>query len=110
VSKLARKIYKKDDKNFLKKIKTIAKRFKGKGGGPESESAVTANKFDLQDGFVWFWSDNSDITNLISRSSAYIIEVYDCQYTVGIKMDRKGFRSCCHAFKVSRKRKGTLNG
>ena len=105
---VSKNTYKKDDKNFLKNIKKIAKRFKGKGGGPESESAVTANKQDIQDGFVWFWSDNSDITNLIARSTRYILEVIDHGHAVGMKIDKKGFRSCCHAFKVSKK--GAVNG
>ena len=100
-----RKIYKKGEPDFLKNIKSVAKRFKGKGGGPESESAVNAFKEDLKDGFVWFWSDNSDVSNLIARSAKYILEVNDFKDTVSIKMDRKGFRSCCHAFKVSNEEK-----
>ena len=80
----------------------MANRFKGLGGGPESESAVNAMKGDLKDGYVWFWSDNSDITNLIMRSSDYILQLDDYDETVAVKMDKKGFRSVCHAFKVSR--------
>lgn len=105
---MSEKIYKKGDENFLKNIKKIARRFKGKGGGPDSETAVNAHKQDIQDGWVWFWSDNSDITNLISRSTGYILEVKDHGETVGMKMDKKGFRSCCHAFKVSNK--GAVSG
>ena len=105
---MSEKIYKKGDKDFLKDIKKIARRFKGKGGGPDSETAVNAHKQDIQDGWVWFWSDNSDITNLISRSTGYILEVKDHGETVGMKMDKKGFRSCCHAFKVSNK--GAVSG
>ena len=99
---MPKKTYRKNEKDFLKNIRTVAKRFKGKGGGPESESAVSSNKGDLKDGFVWFWSDNSDVTNLIRRSTDYILEVTEYEENVSIKMDRKGFRSCCHAFKVSR--------
>ena len=106
---MSKKTYTKGDENFLKNIFGIAERFKGKGGGPESESAVNAQKQDLQDGFVWFWSDNSDITNLISRSTKYILEVVDYNETVSIKVARKGFRSCYHAFKVSRLKPGALN-
>ena len=67
-----RNIFTRDDKEFEKKLKNISARFKGIGGGPESESAVVACKIDIKDGFVWFWADNSDITNLISRSKKYI--------------------------------------
>ena len=104
---MSAKTYRKGDDNFLKNIKKIARRFKGKGGGPDSETAVSAHKQDLQDGWVWFWSDNSDITNVITRSIGYILEVRDHGETVGMKIDKKGFRSCYHAFKVSKK--GAVN-
>ena len=74
---MVKKIYKRGEQDFFRNIKAVAKRFKGKGGGPESESAVNSNKADLKDGFVWFWSDNSDVTNLITRSTEYILEVND---------------------------------
>ncbi len=96
------KVYKRGEESFLKNIKKVAKRFKGKGGGPDSETAVNAHKQDIQDGWVWFWSDNSDITNLITRSSKYILELNDHGETVGMKIDKKGFRSCYHAFKVGK--------
>lgn len=95
-------IHKKGDENFLKNIRAIARRFKGKGGGPDSESGINAHKQDINDGYVWFSSDNSDITNLITRSAGYILELRDCGDSVIVKMDKKGFRSCCHAFKVSK--------
>tara|TARA_R110000824_G_scaffold234072_2_gene422556 strand:- start:5088 stop:5399 length:312 start_codon:yes stop_codon:yes gene_type:complete len=95
------RIYKKGESDFFKNIAAVAKRFKGKGGGPESESAVNAMKEDVKDGFVWFWSDNSDVSNLVARSAKYILEMTDYGETVSVKMDKKGFRSCCHAFKVS---------
>ena len=95
-------VYKKGEKDFRKNILAVSKRFKGKGGGPESESGIDAHKEDIKDGYVWFCSDNSDITNLISRSYKYILELHDCAESVIIKMDAKGFRSCYHAFKVGR--------
>ena len=95
-------LYKKTDPDFDVKIKNLSKRFKGKGGGPDRETAINAHKKDLSDGYVLFCSDNSDITNLISRSKNYILEVRDYGENVVIKMDRKGFRSCFHAFKISK--------
>ena len=96
------KIYKQGDKDFQKNILAVSKRFKGKGGDADSESAINAHKQDIQDGYVWFSSDNSDITNLISRSGKNILELRDGGDFVIIKMDKKGFRSCCHAFKVAK--------
>lgn len=98
---MPKKIYKKGEEGFMQHLRSLADRFKGLGGGPESESAVNSNKMDLKDGFVWFWSDNSDITNLITRSADYILQVDDYGDNVALKMDRKGFRSCYHAFKFS---------
>ena len=100
------KIYKKGDKDFQKNVLGVSKRFKGKGGDSDSESAINAHKQDLQDGFVWFSSDNSDITNLITRSGKNIIELRDNGDSVIIKMDKKGFRSCYHAFKVAKLKRG----
>jgi hypothetical protein len=97
-----KKVYKQGDADFLKNIKKIAKRFKGKGGGPDTETCINANKHDLNLGFVSFWSDNSDITNLLKRSKKYILEIQDFGETVQILIDRKGFRSCVHSFKVGK--------
>ena len=83
----------KGQKGFDKELKKIAVKFKGKGGGPEAESAVVACKMDIKEGYVWFWADNSDITNIISRSKKYILEVRDCNETIGMKIDRKGFNA-----------------
>jgi len=96
------KIYKKGEKDFRKNILAISRRFKGKGGGPDAESGVDAYKEDIKEGFVWFSSDNSDVTNLIRRSSKYILELKDYGDSVIMKMNKDGFRSCCHAFKISR--------
>ena len=93
---------KRDDPRFKAKLQEIRKRFTGRGGGPDAETAVNAHKQDLKEGFVYFWSDNSDIATVIKRSAAYILEVKDCDETVRFKIDRKGFRSCCHAFKLSK--------
>ena len=93
---------KRGDPRFEPKLQEIRNRFSGRGGGPDSESAINAHKQDIKEGFVYFWSDNSDIATLIKRSAAYILEVMDCDETVRFKVDRQGFRSCCHAFKLSK--------
>lgn len=95
-------IHKREDPDFTLRVKEIAARFKGKGGGPDAESAVNVHKQDLSAGYVTFWSDNSDVTNLLTRSRKYVLEVRDHGEAVMIKMDKKGFRSCIHAFKVAR--------
>ena len=91
-----------EDSNFEAKLDELRQRFAGVKKSAESETAVNVNKQDLKDGFVTFWSDNSDITQLISRSAGYIVSIMDCGETVRIRMDRKGFRSCYHAFKLSK--------
>lgn len=93
-------VFVKGQEGFEEKLKDIASRFKGKGGGPEAESSVCASKMDIKDGYVWFWSDNSDVTNIISRSTKYILEVKDCYETIGMKIDKTGFRGCTYCFKV----------
>jgi hypothetical protein len=97
-----KKVYKRGDKDFFDKLKKVAKKFKGKGGGPDAESAVNAHKGDIKEGYVTFWSDNSDITNLLTRSRKYVLAVEDYGETVCIRMDKRGFRSCIHAFKVGK--------
>ena len=97
-----KKIYKKGEPDFRENIKKLAARFKGKGGGPDAESAVNAHKQDISAGYVTFWSDNSDVANLLLRSRKYVLEVQDHGELVEIRMDKKGFRSCIHAFKVGK--------
>jgi hypothetical protein len=93
---------KRGEPGFEQKLEELKRKFSGVKKSAESETAVNANKQDLKDGYVTFWSDNSDITQLINRSSAYILSVMDCDETVRFHIDRKGFRSCYHAFKLSK--------
>ena len=99
---MKRQVYKKGEVDFNKNLDKVAARFKGKGGGPDAESAVNTHKQDLAEGYVTFYSDNSEITNLLTRSRKYVLEVDDFGETVCIKIDKKGFRSCIHAFKVGK--------
>ena len=89
------------DPRFQKKLQELTKRFRGVKKNAESETAINAHKLDLRDGFVYFWSDNSDIAKLIKRSAGHIVSIQDCGETVCFKVSRKGFRGCCHAFKLS---------
>ena len=90
------------ESGFEEKLDELKQRFAGVKKSAESETAVNACKYELSRGYVSFWSDNSDVTQLIKRSRQYILEVQDRGETVWIQVDRKGFRSCYHAFKLSR--------
>ena len=96
------KILLKGSDGFSAALDEIATRFKGKGGGPESESAVTANKEDIKDGYVWFYSCNSDVSKIINRSRKYILEVKDSGEYISMKMDANGFRGAVYSFKVAK--------
>jgi len=92
----------KGDNNFNEKLRQLEARYTGKKKNFESETAVNVNKHDLQLGYVTFWSDNGDIAKLIKRSKGYILSIEDDGESVSIKVDKKGFRSCFHAFKISK--------
>jgi len=93
---------KKGDPGFEAKLEELEKRFSGVKKNFESETAINANKLELGLGYVTFWSDNSDVTQLLRRSKSYVVSVLDCGETVCLHLDREGFRSCYHAFKLSK--------
>ena len=97
-----RESIKKGDPGFESKLEELEKRFSGVKKNFESETAVNVNKYELGEGYVTFWSDNSDITQLLRRSKGYVEAVLDCGETVRLHLDRQGFRSCYHAFKLSK--------
>ena len=92
----------KGEEGFEAALQKIANRYKGLGGGPTSESSVHASKQDIKEGFAWFWSDNSDVSNLIQRSKEYILEVRDFGDNVSFKLDKKGYRGPIYAFRPDR--------
>jgi hypothetical protein len=92
----------KKDTNFKKVLQEIKMRFGGSAGGPESESILNWCKGDSKEGWVSFWTDNKDASNLITRSKKYILAVRLDDAGVEFKMDKKGFRSSITAFKVGR--------
>ena len=63
------KKWKKGEDGWDDALQDLAHRYKGLGGGPDSESSVHASKQDIKEGYAWFWSDNSDVSNLIQRSN-----------------------------------------
>jgi hypothetical protein len=97
-----RKRLNRGDPGFESKLEELRKRFTGVKKNADSETAVNVNKFELDNGYVTFWSDNSDITQLLKRSSGYVVSVLDLGDSVRIHLERAGFRSCYHAFKLSK--------
>ena len=92
----------KGQEGFDQALEKIAERYKGLGGGPTSESSVHASKQDIKEGFAWFWSDNSDVSNLIQRSKDYILEVRDFGDNISFKLDKNGYRGPIYAFRPDR--------
>ena len=93
------KKWKRGEDGFDAALQDLAVKYKGLGGGPDSESSVHASKQDIKEGFAWFWSDNSDVSNLIQRSKDYILEVRDFGGNVSMKLDRNGYRGPIYAFR-----------
>ena len=96
------KKWKKGEEGFEKALQDIASRYKGLGGGPTSESSVHASKQDIREGYAWFWSDNSDVSNLIQRSREYILEIRDHGDNISFKLDKTGYRGPIYAFRPDR--------
>lgn len=92
----------KGEEGFEEALNDLAARYKGLGGGPHSESSVHASKQDIREGFAWFWSDNSDVSNLIQRSKDYILEVRDFGGNVSMKVDKRAYRGSIYAFRPDR--------
>ena len=76
----------------------VKERWKGKGGGPESESTVTDSKLDKN--IVHVWSCNSDISKIIDRCGSAIISVREDRDGVSFQISRSAFRGVSYAFKV----------
>ena len=92
----------KGEQGFEKALQDLASRYKGLGGGPNRESSAYASKQDIREGFAWFWSDNSDVSNLIQRSKDFILEVRDFGDNVSMKIDKRGYRGPIYAFRPDR--------
>ena len=92
----------KGEEGFEEALSDLAARYKGLGGGPHSESSVHASKQDIREGYAWFWSDNSDVSNLIQRSKEYILEVRDFGGNISMKLDKRVYRGSIYAFRPDR--------
>ena len=93
------KKWKRGEEGFETALQDQAVKYKGLGGGPDSESSVHASKQDIKGGYAWFWSDNSDVSNLIQRSQDYILEVRDFGGNVSMKIDKRAYRGSIYAFR-----------
>jgi hypothetical protein len=73
--------------------------FKGKGGGPESESHVLDSNMDKKDDFVYVWSDKADVTKIIDRCRNSIIDYSVLGTGIQFKIKREAFRGIHCAFR-----------
>ena len=64
---------KKSDKNFETILNKLAKKYKGKAGGPETEVIVNWNKDEDK---VAFYACNRELAKAIDRGREAIIELY----------------------------------
>jgi len=80
-------------------LKEVAAHFKGKGGGPESESHIVDCNADKKDGFVWVYSNKADATKIIERCGPAILDYRFLDSGVQLQIARKAFRGIHCAFR-----------
>jgi hypothetical protein len=91
----------KNEKTDLNKmLDEIAVSFKGKGGGPESESQISDSKLDKS--VVEVWSSNKDVASIIDRCRSHIRSAKRLGDGVSLTIDRKAFRGIPYAFKTTK--------
>ena len=85
------------DKLSLEELKAS---YKGRGGGPESESIIIDSNLDKRDNYVSVYSSNKDVAKIIERCADSILD-YEVLGTEGVqfKIDRKAFRGIHCAFR-----------
>ena len=81
-----------------KHLNEIKLRWKGKGGGPESETTIADSKMDKN--CVHVWSCNSDVAKIIERCGSAILSIKEDGDGVHFEIDRSAFRGAPYAFKV----------
>ena len=80
-------------------LKEIAAHFKGKGGGPESESHILDCNADKKQGSVWVYSNKADATKIIERCGPAILDYRFLDSGIQLQIDRKAFRGIHCAFR-----------
>lgn len=83
-----------------KELDKLHSEFKGKGGGPESESQISDSKLDKN--VVEVWSCNKDVSTIIDRCRPHIRSTTRRGGGVSLIIDRKAFRGIPYAFKTTK--------
>lgn len=78
-------------------LKDIQNRYRGKGGGPESESILNDSNGDKTT--VNVWTDNKDAAKIIERCGSAIISAIPQGGGVSLTIKRTAFRGIPYAFK-----------
>ena len=82
-------------------LKETAARFKGKGGGPESENTIVDSKIDRkEDGTVSVWAMGGTVTKIINRCNTAIKYMRVEEEGVSFYIEKSAFRGVTYAFKV----------
>ena len=82
-------------------LKETAARFKGKGGGPESENTIVDSKIDRkEEGTVSVWAMGGTVTKIINRCNTAIKYMRVEDEGVSFYIDKSAFRGVTYAFKV----------
>ena len=82
-------------------LKETAARFKGKGGGPESENTIVDSKIDRkEEGTVSVWAMGGTVTKIINRCNTAIKYMRVEEEGVSFYIDKSAFRGVTYAFKV----------
>ena len=82
-------------------LKETAARFKGKGGGPESENTIVDSKIDRkEDGTVSVWAMGGTVAKIINRCNTAIKYMRVEEEGVSFYIDKSAFRGVTYAFKV----------
>jgi hypothetical protein len=82
-------------------LKETAARFKGKGGGPESENTIVDSKIERkEDGTVSVWAMGGTVTKIINRCNTAIKYMRVQEEGVSFYIDKSAFRGVTYAFKV----------
>ena len=82
-------------------LKETAARFKGKGGGPESENTIVDSKIDRkEEGTVSVWAMGGTVTKIINRCNTAIKYMRVEEEGVSFYIEKSAFRGVTYAFKV----------